>query len=157
MRSIRKITFKPRWQTNLSVVLVSEWWVNTPITELGDIARHSARWRGINRNLLFFFFFVPCITAPLTLIFFFRRQKGAVYTPLIIIYRGVEVRYWGLVDEWFDYEPHCMGSNPCHSPNVLWQGTNQYCCNSLCRWCIFKSLSRVRNSLNAWAAGLKWG
>ena len=50
MRSITKITFKPRWQTNWSVVLVLEWWVNTHITELGDIARHSARWRGINRN-----------------------------------------------------------------------------------------------------------
>ena len=50
MRSITKITFKPRWQTNWSVVLVLEWWVNTQITELGDIARHSARWRGINRN-----------------------------------------------------------------------------------------------------------
>ena len=46
LRSIRKITFKPRWQTNFSVVVVFEWWVNTLITELGDIARHSA----INRE-----------------------------------------------------------------------------------------------------------
>ena len=54
---------------NLIVVLVSECRVNTPITELGDIARHSARWRGINRNLK-------------------EKKKGAVYTPLITVCEG---------------------------------------------------------------------
>ena len=99
MSSIRKITFKPRWQTNLSVVLVSEWWVNTPITEPGDIARHSARWRGINwnfkkKNFFFFFFFFWCTVykpAPPTLKFF-RRQKSAVYTPLYTVAKHTKCR-----------------------------------------------------------------
>ena len=50
---------------NLSVVLVSEWLVNTPITELGDIARHSARWRGINRN----FNFCVCVCVCVYLVY----------------------------------------------------------------------------------------
>ena len=91
MRSIRKITFKPRWQTNLSVVLVSEWWVNTPITELGDIARHSARWRGINwnlkkkkkkKNFFFFFFGVPCINRTPDFEFFSAAKKCGLYTVI---------------------------------------------------------------------------
>ena len=70
--------------TDMSVVLVSEWWVNTPITELGDIARHSA----INQNFNFFYFFiyfiyffgVLCINRTPDFEFFSAAKRSGLYT-----------------------------------------------------------------------------
>ena len=78
---------------------VFDWWVNTLITELRDIARHSARWRGINQKLK-----KKKKDAPPTLNFF-QWQKSAVNTPLItvdeskianlvILYKGNWSRSW---------------------------------------------------------------
>ena len=126
MRSIRKITFKPRWQTNLSVVLVSEWWVNTPITELGDIARHSARWRGINWNfkIFFFFFFLGCtVYKPHPRLWnffggkkvrFIHRYIRYMYIPLALSGKcRVICNCQSMLELWQEFKPHTMWSIVC--------------------------------------------
>ena len=62
-----------------SVVLVSEWWVNTPcLTELGDIAR----WRGINRHLKTLFFVPVYKTHPPTFNFFGGKKVRLIHRDL---------------------------------------------------------------------------